>query len=242
MVLTCKTHFTVIRWLLGSLCLLLGLGLGLLTGAPSGTMEATVPVPLPFPPEVDSPGIPSHLQELPLPNTLPALARQAIAHYFITGEILPPPEGILAHWQRKGSVLLARTAGVFVTVSTDGKPRGCWGSLDPSGENLAIATIRAAVGAVSRDWRYVPLRAAELEAAAIQVAIVRRVVPIASVEQLDPTRMGLFIRSGTQGAVLLPGEALTTEWQLSTAKRLAGIPAAQPVELFRVEAELLHEF
>jgi AMMECR1 domain-containing protein len=219
---------TFVCGLLGCLGVLLALGLGLLKGS--------------LPEEPDGP-VSAGLEDLaagstgrsqPLPDTLPALARQAIAHYFMTGEILPPPEGIPAHWQR--------SAGVFVTVSTDGKPRGCWGSLDPSGENLAIATIRAAVGAVSRDWRYVPLRAAELESAAIQVAIVRRVVPIASVEQLDPTRMGLFIRSGTQGAVLLPGEALTTEWQLSTAKRVAGIPAAQPVELFRVEAELLHEF
>ncbi|MEN9224786.1 MAG: AMMECR1 domain-containing protein [Thermostichus sp. HHBFW_bins_43] len=230
---------TLICWLLGGLALLLALGLGLLQGSPGSPPEELAvgsPVLDGFEPVRGSANSVAGggFQPQPLPETLPALARQAIAHYFLTGEILPTPEGIPAHWQR--------SAGVFVTVSTDRRPRGCWGSLDPGGENLATATIRAAVGAVSRDWRYVPLRATELESASIQVAIVRRVVPIASVQGLDPTRMGLWIRSGTQGAVLLPGEALTTEWQLSTAKRLAGIPAPQPVELFRVEADLLHEF
>jgi len=237
--------------LLGLLGLLLAAGLGLWTGSPPELAEATAPAPLP-----ESMGAPHRLrdrtgrmefhsagtQRPPLPDTLPALARQAIAHYFATGQVLPPPDEIPPHWQR--------SAGVFVTVSTEGRPRGCWGSLDPGGEDLARATIRAAVGAVTRDWRYGPLQPGELESAAIQVAIVRRVVPLASagrspfaaVEQVDPTRTGLFIRSGTRGAVLLPGEALTTEWQLATAKRLAGIPADQPVELFRVEAELLHEF
>ena len=250
---TCRVHFTV--RLLGlqglrpanAIGLLLAAGLGLWTGSVGGphrwhnrTGETEFnkdSVPL-----TRSAGIPSPTRRPPLPDTLPALARQAIAHYFATGQVLPPPEEIPPHWQR--------SAGVFVTVSTEGRPRGCWGSLDPSGEDLARATIRAAVGAVTRDWRYVPLRPGELESAAIQVAIVRRVVPIAllgrspfaAVEQVDPTRTGLFIRSGTRGAVLLPGEALTTEWQLATAKRLAGIPVDQPVELFRVEAELLHEF
>ncbi|MCF2972688.1 AMMECR1 domain-containing protein [Synechococcus sp. Nb3U1] len=234
MVPTFKTRFTAIRWLLGGLCVLLALGLGLLTGSPLRTAEETAPVSLPFPLDADSLRMSSHRQEQPFPETLPALARQAIAHYFATGQVLPTPDGIPPHWRR--------SAGVFVTVSTDRQPRGCWGSLEPSSGDLATATIRAAVGAVSRDWRYVPLRATELETASIQVAMVRRVVPIVSVEGVDPTRMGLFIRSGAQGAVLLPGEALTTEWQLSTARRWAGIPAGQPVELFRVEAELLHEF
>ncbi|MFS8793254.1 AMMECR1 domain-containing protein [Synechococcus sp. R55.8] len=258
---TCRVHFTV--RLLGlqglrpanAIGLLLAAGLGLWTGSLPQPSETTAPVPPPESmgashrlrdrtggTESDSEGIPSPSRRQPLPDTLPALARQAIAYYFATGQVLPPPEEIPPHWRR--------SAGVFVTVSTEGRPRGCWGSLDPSGEDLARATIRAAVGAVTRDWRYVPLQPGELESASIQVAIVRRVVPIASagrspfaaVEQVDPTRMGLFVRSGTRGAVLLPGEALTTEWQLATAKRLAGIPADQPVELFRVEAELLHEF
>ncbi|MCJ2544180.1 AMMECR1 domain-containing protein [Thermostichus vulcanus] len=233
-----KPPFTTIRWLLGGLCVLLALGLGLLTGSRPGISEETALVSLTLPPDVDLPVDASQLSsrphQQPLPETLPALARQAIAHYFATGQLLPTPEGIPPHWRR--------SAGVFVTVSTHRQPRGCWGSLQPSSRDLATATIRAAVGAVSRDWRYVPLRAGELETASIQVAIVRRVVPIVSVEGVDPTRMGLFIRSGTQGAVLLPGEALTPEWQLATARRWAGIPAEQPVELFRVEADLLHEF
>ncbi len=231
---------------LSLLALLLGTGLGLLVGSrpeavvqlsrmesPAPTSQAGT-LPRNGGTKPKGRGIPAPLQPQPLPETLPALARQAIAHYFATGQVLPAPAEIPPHWQHP--------AGVFVTVSKEGRPRGCWGSLDPRGEDLARATIWAAVGAVTRDWRYRPLQPGELESASIQVAIVRRVVPLASLEQVDPTRMGLFVRAGTRGAVLLPGEALTTAWQLSTAKQLAGIPADQPVELFRVEAELLHEF
>lgn len=221
-----KRRWPPYPWLLGSLCLFLAVGLGLFPGS---QLEEVSPA--------DAEGsLPPPALQLPqrFPQTLPALARQAIAYYFATGQVLPTPAGIPPHWQR--------SAGVFVTVTTHRQPRGCWGSLEPRSADLATATIQAAVGAVSRDWRYPPLQAGELETAAIQVAIVRRVVPIPSVEGLDPTRMGLFIRSGPQGAVLLPGEALTPEWQLATARRWAGIPADQPVELFRVEADLLHEF
>jgi len=169
----------------------------------------------------------------PRPSTLPALARQAIREYLSTGAVLDPPE-LLAAWQKQ--------QGVFVTLSLGGQMRGCWGSLTPTAANLAQATIQAAIGAATRDPRYPPLRLTELEQVRIQVALIESVTPVADLQGLDPTRFGLWIRSGGQGAVLLPGEALTTQWQLSRAKALAGIPPAAPVELFRVTATMIHEF
>ncbi|NJK62697.1 MAG: AMMECR1 domain-containing protein [Synechococcaceae cyanobacterium SM2_3_1] len=127
-------------------------------------------------------------------------------------------------------------------MSRQEEQRGCWGTLVPTAENLATATMKAAIGAATRDWRYPPLQAWELPTASIQVAIVKSWVPIESIQQVDPVHQGLFLRSGTLGAVLLPGEALTTEWQLATARHLAGIPAGARIELFRVEVEMLHEF
>jgi AMMECR1 domain-containing protein len=169
--------------------------------------------------------------------SLPHLARLTLEHYFVHGTLpaftdqdLPIP----AEWQQ--------SAGLFVTISRQGKQRGCWGTLVPSARNLATATMKAAIGAATRDWRYPPLQAWELPTASIQVAIVKSFVPIESMQQVDPVHQGLFLRSGPRGAVLLPGEALTTEWQLATAQHLAGIPTGARVELFRVEVEMLHEF
>ena len=181
-------------------------------------------------PEANSP---SNGQSISKPITLPALARQAIKEYLSTGAVLDPPE-LLAAWQRQ--------QGVFVTLGFGGRMRGCWGSLTPTAANLAQATIQAAIGAATRDPRYPPLRLTELEQVRIQVALIESVTPVADLQGLDPTRFGLWIRSGGQGAVLLPGEALTTQWQLSRAKALAGIPPAAPVELFRVTATMIHEF
>ncbi|MEN9220430.1 MAG: AMMECR1 domain-containing protein [Thermostichales cyanobacterium GMQP_bins_62] len=170
----------------------------------------------------------------PPPTTLPALARYALTTYLTDGQIPPPPHPLPPAWQHQ--------QGVFVTLSIQGQMRGCWGSLSPTAANLAQATIHAAIGAATRDPRYPPLRLGELEQVRIQVALIQAVTPLAEVRSLDPTRFGLWLRSGSRGAVLLPGEALTVGWQLSRAKALAGIPADAPVELFRVTAELLHEF
>ncbi|GAB4218270.1 MAG: AmmeMemoRadiSam system protein A [Synechococcales cyanobacterium] len=167
-----------------------------------------------------------------MPTTLPELARYALEHYFATGEVAALPH-IPPAWQ--GS------QGVFVTLSLRGQMRGCWGSLTPTAPTLAEGTIRAAIGAATRDPRFPPLRRSELPHVRIQVALIRDAQPVEHLAALDPTRTGLWIRHGTQGAVLLPGEALTTQWQLARAKALAGIPPTATVELFRVDADLLRE-
>lgn len=174
------------------------------------------------------------VKSIDTPETLPQLARAALEHYFATGDLIASPQPIPTEWQR--------SAGVFVTLSRDGRTRGCWGTLVPTSPDLAQATIRAALGAAQRDHRYPPLRASELPEVSIQVAVVREVIPIRSTSEIDPTRSGVFIRAGGQGGVLLPGEALTSEWQLATARRWAGIPDHIPVEIFRVDALLLHEY
>lgn len=170
---------------------------------------------------------------LPTPETLPQLARIALEHYFATGDLPPAPDPIPDSWQR--------SHGVFVTLSHQGRTRGCWGTLQSVSPDLAQATIHAAIGSATRDPRYPPLRAAELPEISIQVALVKQVSPIRSMDEIDPTQSGIFVRSGSQGGVLLPGEALTSEWQIATARRWAGIPQQVPVEMFRVEAQVLHE-
>ncbi|MDX2272079.1 MAG: AMMECR1 domain-containing protein [Cyanobacteriota bacterium] len=166
--------------------------------------------------------------------SLPHLARKALSHYFTTGEVLALPQPVEVEWQR--------AAGVFVTLSHQGKTRGCWGSLTPIAPDLGTATIRAAIAAATRDGRYPPLQASELPEISIQVAIVQEILPIASVHEMDPTRFGLWVRSGSQAAVVLAGEALTPEWQLATARRWAGISESAGVELFRVKTQMLYEF
>ncbi len=171
---------------------------------------------------------------IPTATTLPQLARETLEHYFATGDLLSPPEPLPQSWRR--------STGVFVTLSQQGQTRGCWGTLISASPDLAQATIRAAVGAATRDPRYPPLRATELPQISIQVALVEQVAPIQSITEVDPTQAGVFVRAGSQGGVLLPGEALTSDWQIATARRWAGIPPGVPVEIFRVEAQLLHEF
>lgn len=202
-------------------------------GSPQSRTRSPPSMPAPiqnYPPSVISAAVPAG----DAPETLPQLARLALEHYFATRDLLPPPDPMPTDWRR--------STGVFVTLSHQGQTRGCWGTLVSVAPDLAQATIRAAIGAATRDPRYPPLRASELQEISIQVALVEQVHPIQSPTEIDPTRSGLFVRSGSQGGVLLPGEALTSEWQMATARRWAQIPQSSPVEVFRVEAQLLHEF
>lgn len=217
-------------WIKAGLGILLGLS-GILVLSPQGTKQELSEASLEEPAQT--------LESDPSPQeisaTLPELARQALGYYFATGRILTISEKTPKEWQNP--------KGVFVTLSQNGQTRGCWGTLDPTAPDLATATIRAALGAAQRDWRYPPLRPEELAEVSIQVAIIEKVSPLSAERllSLDPTRVGLFVRSGSRGAVLLPGEALTSQWQLATARHLAGIPDSQPLELFQVQAKLLHE-
>ncbi len=167
-------------------------------------------------------------------DNLPQLARLALTHYFESGQVPVMPSSRISPW--------SESSGLFVTLTHQGRARGCWGSLVPVAPDLATATIQAAIGAATQDWRYPPVQASELDILSIQVSIIQQVFPIQSLAHIDPTQSGLFIRSGPQGAVLLPGEALTAQWQLATARKLAGIPENAEVELFQVEAEIFHDF
>src|SRR5437868_6177194 len=45
-------------------------------------------------------------------------------------------------------------AGVFVTLSRDGKSRACWGSVFPEQSNVVKSTVYATLAAITRDYRY----------------------------------------------------------------------------------------
>jgi uncharacterized protein (TIGR00296 family) len=226
-------------WAKVGICLLLGLS-GVLALGPVGKEQNLSEDSLgqSYPKKSDRKIVESNRTQSPEQEILiglPGLARRALEYYFATGQILTVSEKIPQDWQDP--------KGVFVTLSQNGQTRGCWGTLEPTAPDLGTATIRAALGAAQRDWRYPPLRPEELLEVSIQVAIIQSVTPVSAERllSLDPTRVGLFVRSGSQGAVLLPGEALTPQWQLATAQRLAQIPDSQTLELFQVQAKRLHE-
>jgi AMMECR1 domain-containing protein len=173
-------------------------------------------------------------QNAQLRQGLSRLARQAAVAYFQGKTLHPQPVGIPIQ------------GGVFVTLAqgtADGRQqtRACWGSLQPEGGDLAAAISRTAVAALTQDYRQPPVTSSELPRVRFVVSLVGPLQPIRNGERLQPLREGLYLTDGTRGAVLLPGEALTADWQEARCRQKAGIPPRTPVYRYRFRTLAIEE-
>lgn len=131
-----------------------------------------------------------------------------------------------------------KPAGVFVTLSKDGKTRACWGSVFPEHDNLVKSTAYATVAALTSDYRYPPVRGSEADKLHAQVTVINRLNPISNISSINPLKHGLMIRSGGRSAVILPGEARDAHYQLVQCRLKAGIKEDEPYQLYRITAEI----
>jgi len=130
-------------------------------------------------------------------------------------------------------------AGLFVTLSSHGKTRACWGSINPTNQDLVRATVFTTEEALSKEYRYPHVRASEWQSLKPQVTIVRALDPIDDISQQNALKYGLLAQYGGRGAVMLPGEVIDARCQLLKCKLKAGIPVDQPCQLYRIRADVL---
>lgn len=160
-----------------------------------------------------------------------ALARASVEGYVRTGRPIARPEGLPPE-------LVEQRAGVFVSLHEDGDLRGCIGTIEPATGSVADEIIRNAVAAAAEDPRFMPVRADELDALSYSVDVLFTPMPVASVDELDPSRYGVIVTKGARRGLLLPNlEGVdTAAEQTAIAKRKAGIDPADPdVALERFE-------
>jgi AMMECR1 domain-containing protein len=131
-----------------------------------------------------------------------------------------------------------KPAGVFVTLSRKGKTRGCWGSISPQQGSVAKATVYATLGALSKEYRYKPIKPGEVKFLKPQVTVVRSVEPISSFRSINPFRDGVMVRSDGKSGVILPGEASDAYYEIVMAKLKAGIQPNDPCQLYKLKAEI----
>jgi AmmeMemoRadiSam system protein A len=174
------------------------------------------------------------------PHPLVQLARAAIERYVEEGRRLKPAE---APAPVEGS-----PAGVFVTIhkASSGELRGCIGTIEPTESSLAQETINNAISAATRDPRFPPIGARELNDLVIDVSVLYPPEAIDSIEQLDPRRYGVIVQSSAEGfrrggrrGLLLPDipGIEDAETQVSYARQKAWIGPDEPVRLFRFRVE-----
>lgn len=155
------------------------------------------------------------------------LAKRAVEEKLKKGRILNPPRGLPA--------FLDRPAGVFVTIMKKNKVVGCMGTVYPRESDLKREIIRSAILAANADPWHKSIKKVDLSGLKYIISIPGNARKIDSTVDLDPKNLGLLVRRGKRSALLLPGEALTPEWQIYECKRKAGIPQNERVEMIVFE-------
>lgn len=152
-------------------------------------------------------------------NPYVALAKTTVESYIKTGKIPPLPENI-------SKKFLTEKAGVFVSIYNGEELRGCIGTYLPTEPNIAEEIIGNAVAAATRDYRFQPITKKELAELSYSVYILEEPREIKSLEELDPKKYGILIKSETgKSGLLLPDlEGIdTVEKQLSAVCHKCGV-------------------
>lgn len=104
---------------------------------------------------------------------------------------------------------LHQTSGCFVTLTRSGALRGCIGNVEPRWP-LWQAVIENTRAAATRDMRFPPVTAGELEALEIEIsvlslpALLRHETPEALLAALQPGRDGVLLECAARHATFLP--------------------------------------
>jgi uncharacterized protein len=158
----------------------------------------------------------------------------------INGEFSRPPI------REPEAVELAKPGAVFVTLTQEGRLRGCIGSLE-AWRSLDADVRGNARAAAFRDPRFPPLTADELPRTRVEVSLLAPAVPMTFADQEDAVRQ---LRPGVDGVILEYGSHrgtfLPQVWEslpdrhvfFAHLKQKAGLPTdfwATDVKLFRYE-------
>jgi AmmeMemoRadiSam system protein A len=137
--------------------------------------------------------------------------------------------------------------GVFVTVRTEGRLRGCIGVIEakePLGESLA----RCAASAALEDPRFLPMKPEELAKMQLEVSLLSPLERIRP-EKVEIGRHGLLVEQGHHRGLLLPQVAtehhLNHEQFLKETCHKAGLPGdawrAPETQIYGFTCEIMVE-
>ncbi len=154
------------------------------------------------------------------------LAKETVESY-IRGGKLPRPRELTPEMKER--------AGVFVSLHKHGQLRGCIGTFEPAKDNVAEEIITNAISSSTKDPRFPPVAASELDDLEYSVDILTKPEPVTDISQLDNKKYGVIVESGWKKGLLLPDlEGVDSiEEQIAICRLKAGISAGEPVKLYR---------
>jgi hypothetical protein len=166
-------------------------------------------------------------------NPLVELAKKAVENYIEEGKVTEIPDNFPKD-------LLAKKAGVFVTIEKEGRLRGCIGTYLPAQDNVVQETIRNAVAAASEDYRFGEIKKSELAHLSYIVYILNKPELVKDIAELDPKKFGVIVKAGNKSGLLLPDlEGVNTAMeQIAICCQKGGIVLKEGnVELYKFTVE-----
>jgi len=135
-----------------------------------------------------------------------------------------------------------KRAGAFVSLHRHGQLRGCIGTIENVHGDLEHEVIQNAISAATRDPRFPPVRADELDDLEISVDVLGAPEPVEGLDDLDPHVYGVIVERGTRRGLLLPDlEGVDTpEQQVDIALRKAWIEPRESYRLYRFRVDRYH--
>ena len=133
--------------------------------------------------------------------------------------------------------------GCFVSLKIRNRLRGCMGTMTATQTSLEREVAENALSAAMRDPRFKPVRREELQDISISIDLLTPLVPVESLEQLDPARYGVMVRSGRKKGLLLPDLPGVTSaaHQIEICREKAGIAPEEDVVLQRFQVVRIYE-
>ncbi len=100
--------------------------------------------------------------------------------------------------------------GIFITLTKNGKVRGCCGAFHHSTDDFGAILNQYLNCAMSEDNRHKPVEAHELEEVTIVLTVTSQPFPVADYRTIDLSRYGLYFRCNGQEQILFVPEELKT--------------------------------
>ena len=155
------------------------------------------------------------------------IARRAVEGFIGTGKI-PAEEGA------RGK--LAAPGAAFVTITKNGRLRGCIGYTEAVAPLFKVVQ-ECAVAAATEDPRFPPVSPKELPSLRVEISVLTPLFPIRP-EEVEVGRHGLMVAQGRMRGLLLPQVPVEWGWDRETFLDQACVKAGLPPSAWRHGATL----
>jgi len=127
---------------------------------------------------------------------------------------------------------LREVYGAFVTLTLDGRLRGCIGRI-VCDQPLNLTIAQMALAAAFEDPRFPPLTRAEFERVHVEISILSPITACPDPSLVQVGRHGLIVRRGHKQGLLLPQVPVEWKWDEETFKAQTCCKAGLPPDAWK---------